>query len=128
MAFAAMKSAALALQFSTRYFADTVIYGHAPVLTEAGLTVEGEAGGDVYAETGSGGSIPAIIDYAQAPDDEPGTTVEYAEIIVRKSDVALPEYRDPVVIGSTTWLVRRIAVGDDETWTLTLFKAEGPQL
>jgi hypothetical protein len=104
MAFSDMRSAALAIQFSTTQgFAENVTYD-------------------------SGSPIPAIVDYAQAPDDEPGTTVEYAEIIVRKSDVALPEYRDPVVIGSTTWLVRRIAVGDDETWTLTLFKAEGPQL
>ena len=126
MNLADVRAAALDVQFSTDIFADTVIYGVAPVLTQAGDEVLTQDDDAVLTQSGTGASIPAVINLEQKPDDDPGTTFESAEIIVLVSDVPDPQYRDKVVINGKTWRVRRIQSGDTETWTLKLFRDEAP--
>lgn len=48
------------------------------------------------------------------------------EIWVKVSDVALPAYRDVVVIGSDTWNVRRILFGDGYIWKVEIYSGQRP--
>jgi hypothetical protein len=83
----------------------------------------------------AGSSINAIVDYGNAAEDNifqsdhpSGSTVDVCEIEVKVADVASPAYRDEVVIGSTTWYMRKIISGDGITWLLRLETDERPVL
>jgi len=85
---------------------------------------------DEFAETISynGSNVPAIFAYSENPDDVGDATQAVAEIYVKTSDVAAPNYRDVVIIGATTWYVRRIKEGAGYTWLLELYRNERPIL
>jgi len=79
--------------------------------------------------TYNGVEIPAIVDYGAGNLGENART---ARIVVKQSDVEDPAYRDPVVIGSTSWRVFRdpsneVAIkGDGNVWELNLIRDERP--
>ena len=87
---------------------------------------------DEFAETVTynGESIEAVIDYGEDLDRiEAGDAVAaMATIYVEVSDVADPDYRDTVVIGSDTWRVRNIVKGDGYVWKLDIKRDERPVL
>jgi hypothetical protein len=45
---------------------------------------------------------------------------------VRVSDVAAPDYRDTVVIGTETWRMQTKISGNGFSWELALERAEAP--
>jgi hypothetical protein len=78
--------------------------------------------------TYNGQDIKAHVSYEQNLNEQTGSADARAQIVVKKSDVAAPDYRDTVVIGSDTWKVRNIKEGDGYTWTLELYCDERPVL
>jgi len=74
----------------------------------------------------NGQDIRGHIRYDKNLDERTGTADARATIIVKQADVPAPDYRDPVVIGSQTWLVRSISSGDGLTWELELYRDERP--
>ena len=85
---------------------------------------------DEHAETVvyDGSSIPGIIEYVI--DEGLGQYAYGATLRVKVSDVALPVYRDTVVIGSDTWRVfesenRKARKTDDGLeWLIPISRAE----
>ncbi|BBO92055.1 hypothetical protein [Desulfosarcina ovata] len=60
-------------------------------------------------------------------------TAKHATLTVRVSDVPDPQYRDTVIVGSTTWRVFQdqsqdvIIAGDGLTWEIPLIRDEKPR-
>jgi len=80
--------------------------------------------------TYNGASITAIVDYKTNldPVGSRGSAMATAEMSVKVSDVAVPAYRDTVVIGSATWKVRRTLNGAGDVWQLEIYRDERPMI
>lgn len=78
--------------------------------------------------TYKGAEIPAVAEYGADRDEgaQARTGMAGAVLHVRRADVADPAYRDPVVIGSDTWHVRKVLEGDEHTWKLLIQRDERP--
>ena len=85
---------------------------------------------DEFAQTitYAGASITALVLFNENLDAAGGreSAMAMGEIWVKVSDVALPAYRDVVVIGSDTWNVRRILFGDGYVWKVEIYSGERP--
>ena len=77
---------------------------------------------------GAATTISAIVTYDDNLDESTGSAVATATMQVQVADVANPAYRDTVLIGSTTWHVRKIIWGDGVDWDLELYRDERPTL
>lgn len=81
--------------------------------------------------TYSGVSIDALVNYGDSDKDR-----EYnkdykatkAIILVKQSDVALPKYRDIIVIGGATWYAQRNVEGDGYVWSVGIERDPRPEL
>lgn len=88
---------------------------------------------DAFAEsiTYNGEAVTAIVSY-QAPENLPESVATEALIRVRVSVVALPAYRDPVVIGADTFYVfqddsvKPVKTDDGLEWIIPLYRDERP--
>lgn len=76
----------------------------------------------------NGSTVPAVVKFMDNLDEQTGAMVAVGQILIRVSDVASPTYRDPVIIGSDTWYVRKINKGDAFTWLLDIYRDERPIL
>jgi hypothetical protein len=72
------------------------------------------------AVTYAGSSINAIVTYKDNLGDQGPSKARLAELEVKVADVASPDYRDAVIIGSDTWRVRRVIEGDAYAWKLEI--------
>ena len=81
-------------------------------------------GGVTY--NGGPTTIPAIVTYDDNLDESTGSAVATATMQVQAADVANPAYRDPVIIDSVTWYVRKIIWGGGVDWALELYRDERP--
>lgn len=75
---------------------------------------------------GSCSDIPAIVDYGENLNEGAESHKAVGTIMVKKSDVTAPSYKDTVVIGSDTWRVRNIKQGDGLAWVLNIYRDERP--
>jgi len=76
--------------------------------------------------TYNGSSVVVKFESGEDLDEQSGTLMSVMTIWVKKTDVATPTYRDTVVVGSTTWRVRRISLGDSQSWQILLYSGERP--
>jgi len=81
----------------------------------------------VQAVTYDGTPIDAEYEFGKTWDQETRSVLSVVWIWVKKSDVVLPDYRDPVVVEGTTYYVREIDIGDSVRWSLMLY-TERPTL
>lgn len=84
-------------------------------------------GGDLSTTvTYAGSAISAVDNIGAYPQRESDVRRRRATLIVKRSDVSAPAYRDKVVIGADTWYVLGVLKGDDYTWTLDIHLDERP--
>lgn len=76
--------------------------------------------------TYAGSAVDAVVKYEEAFDEQRGSVVRRAEVLVATADVSSPAYRDAVVIGGDTWYVRRVLAGDAYMWKLECERDERP--
>lgn len=77
--------------------------------------------------TYAGTSIDAVWNPGMSSRDTPPSQVGQGELTIKTADVSSPAYRDAVIIDGTTWHVKQVLYGDDDTWTLLLYN-ERPKL
>lgn len=68
-------------------------------------------------------SVSAIVDYGDSD-----YRVTKATLFVKVSDVALPKYRDEVIIDSLTWYVMRKIESNGKVWEIGIERDERPEL
>ena len=80
--------------------------------------------------TYKGSDISAHVEYEENIDEDSrgDSVMTKAVLTVKRSDVAVPAYRDVVFIGTNTWRVRDTIEGDAYTWKLALYRDERPVL
>ena len=74
----------------------------------------------------NGVAIRGHADYGSDSDHRTGAVMARATLMVKRSDVPNPAYRDTAVIAGDIWRVLSIASGDELTWTLNLSKDDRP--
>lgn len=73
-------------------------------------------------------NITAIWTLKENLKEESYSNMKQGELVIKVSDVSDPNYRDTIVIDSTTWYMRRVLYGDGYTWTLLLETEERPAI
>ena len=76
--------------------------------------------------TYAGSSVNAIVDYDENLNENLGSALAEATLLVKVGDVASPAYRDAVIIDSVTWVTREIISGDKDVWKLKIQRDERP--
>ena len=74
----------------------------------------------------NGVAIRGHADYGSDSDHRTGAVMARATLMVKRSDVPAPAYRDTAVIAGVTWRVLNIESGDEHTWTLNITTNERP--
>ena len=74
----------------------------------------------------NGVSLRGHADYGSDSDHRTGAVMARATLMVKRSDVPTPAYRDTAVIVGVTWRVLNIEAGDELTWTLNITTNERP--
>lgn len=75
--------------------------------------------------TYNGSAILAIINRQAEPTFIGDNIADYAEILIKKSDVASPAYQDIIQFDSATWIVENIQRSDGLITKLKIRKREG---
>jgi len=74
----------------------------------------------------NGVALRGHADYGSDSDNHTGAVMARATLMVMRSDVPAPAYRDTAVIAGVTWRVLNIEAGDELTWTLNITTNERP--
>ena len=78
------------------------------------------------AVTYNGVALRGHAEYDSDLDHRTGAVMARATLMVKRSDVPAPAYRDTAVIAGVTWRVFNIESGDEHTWTLNITTNERP--
>ena len=80
-----------------------------------------------FAETVAykGVNVSAIVDRLKDQQIVSGNAAAYAQLQVKKTDVASPAYLDAVVFDAQSWVVERVESSDQQVWIITVRSNEG---
>lgn len=85
---------------------------------------------DEFAETCSynGNNVLAIINRVQQPQINGTTSADYAQVLVKKSQVSSPKIHDILVFDEKAWVVENVTRSDGLIFDLTCHAQEGARL
>lgn len=68
--------------------------------------------------------IRAVVDFVENLKMDGSNVMQEGMIQIKKDDVPDPAFGDLVVFGGKNWIVERVTLGDDETWTIAIRRDE----